>query len=410
MPSLKLISFYWPALAVLAVLVFLGIILYHRHRRRQAERGLKEYEQRFDLLMQHVKDYGIFMIDPRGNVMTWNEGAEQIKGYKAGEVLGKSISIFYSDEDILRGEPEDNLRKAAELGSFECIGIRKRKDGSLFYADVVYTCMRNERQEITGYIKITRDITEQRRVEQEMKLSLQKEKELSEMKSRFVTLASHEFKTPLSVILSSTALIEKYSGPDMIENRLRHTQRIRNNVKNLRQILGDFLSLEKLEAGVVRNNPSAMDLSALADEVVQDMEESCKTGQKITIQMTGKPRLVAVDENLLRNVLNNLLSNAVKYSPEQGTILFSFAFGSDTVQISVTDQGIGIPPAELDHLFERFFRATNTGGIPGTGLGLSIVKKYLDLMGGSITVTSEPLQGTTFSITLPAVNEMITIT
>jgi len=204
MSLLKAISGYLPGLALFAALTLMAVFLYNFRRRKRAEKGLEESERRFDLLMQHVKDYAIFMIDPRGNVMTWNEGAEQIKGYKAEEVIGAPISIFYTDEDNARGEPEDNLRIAAALGSYECVGIRKRKDGTWLYADVVYTCMRNQRQEITGYVKITKDISEQRRAEEEMRLSLQKERELNEMKSRFVTLASHEFKTPLSVILSST--------------------------------------------------------------------------------------------------------------------------------------------------------------------------------------------------------------
>jgi PAS domain S-box-containing protein len=409
MSSLKAISVFLPGLAFFATLAILLFILYNFRRRKQAERGLKESEQRFDLLVEHIKDYAIFMIDPKGNVMTWNEGAEQIKGYKAAEVLGKPISIFYSDEDNARGEPEENLRIAAKLGSYECVGVRKRKDGTLFHADVVYTCMRSHRQDIIGYVKITRDISEQRRVEEEMRQSLQKEKELNQMKSRFVTLASHEFNTPLSVILSSTSLLEKYNGDEMGAKRFHHIQRIKNNVKNLRQIMGDFLSLEKLEAGVVSNCPEEVDLVALVGEAIQDMEGSLKAGQAIKLDILGDARIAFLDENLLRNILNNLLSNAVKYSPEQSRIILRLRIEPDAVHFDVADKGIGIPQEEQAHLFERFFRAANTGSIPGTGLGLSIVKKYLDLMGGSITVSSEPLQGTTFSVTLPSVKSMITI-
>lgn len=409
MSLLKAISGYLPGLVLFGVLTLMAIFLYNFRRRKHAEKGLEESERRFDLLMQHVKDYAIFMIDPGGNVMTWNEGAEQIKGYKAEEVIGKPISIFYTDEDNARGESEDNLRIAAALGSYECVGVRKRKDGTLFHADVVYTCMRNQRQDITGYVKITKDISEQRRAEEEMRQSLQKERELNEMKSRFVTLASHEFKTPLSVILSSVGLIEKYNGSDMGDKRLHHVQRIRNNVKNLRQILGDFLSLEKLEAGVIKNSPVSIDLVALTGEAIQDMEESCKAGQKIILEVQGDAKRTTLDENLLRNILNNLLSNALKYSPEQDTILLTLQYEADEVHLRITDHGIGIPPEEQAHLFERFFRATNTGGIPGTGLGLSIVKRYLDLMGGAIAVSSEPSKGTTFAITLPAVRDMIII-
>jgi len=400
------------AIFVLLIIIFillcasLLLILYNFRRRQLAEKGLLESEQRFSLLVQHVKDYAIFMIDPTGKVMTWNRGAEQIKGYKASDVIGQPISLFYTEEEINRQEPAENLKKAAELGSFETIGVRKRKDGSVFYADVVFTCMRNEKGKITGYIKITRDISEQIKAEEEMKQALQREKDLNEMKSRFVTLASHEFKTPLSVILSSTSLIEKYSAPEMEDKRMRHVQRIKSNVKNLRQILNDFLSLEKLEEGVVRNNPMPTDLVQLAEEAILDMEESCKAGQKIVLEVKGEPRMVGVDDHLLRNILNNLISNAVKYSPESTPILCTLQFQPETVDFIVVDSGIGIPAEEQEHLFERFFRAANVAGISGTGLGLSIVKRYLDLMDGHIEVASEPGKGTTFAVSLPALAEI----
>jgi signal transduction histidine kinase len=222
------------------------------------------------------------------------------------------------------------------------------------------------------------------------------------MKSRFVTLASHEFKTPLSVILSSTSLIEKYGAPEMEDKRMRHVHRIKSNVKNLRQILSDFLSLEKLEEGVIRNNPSSTDLIQLAEEAILDMEEFCKPGQKIALEVKGDARMVNVDDHLLRNILNNLLSNAVKYSPESTPVQCILQFHPATVNFIVIDSGIGIPAEEQAHLFERFFRAANVAGISGTGLGLSIVKRYLGLMDGHIEVTSESGKGTIFNITLPA--------
>jgi signal transduction histidine kinase len=222
------------------------------------------------------------------------------------------------------------------------------------------------------------------------------------MKSRFVTLASHEFKTPLSVILSSVSLIDKYNTPGTEENRHRHVQRIKSNVNNLRQILNDFLSVEKLEAGIVKNNPVPADLVKLTSDVLADMENSCRGDQNILSEVHGEPRMVAVDTHLLQNILNNLVSNALKYSPSEGEVRLSLFFGVETVTYEVSDSGIGIPLEDQPHLFERFFRAGNTAGIPGTGLGLSIVKKYLDLMGGTIEVSSQSGAGTTFRTTLPA--------
>lgn len=378
------------------------VVFYNFDRRKKAEKGLQQSKDLVDLLLDHVTDFAIFMIDPDGIVMSWNQGAELIKGYKLDEVVGKPISIFYTDEENANGEPAHNLRKAGEDGRSECIGLRKRKDGSVFYADVVFTAMRDERGRLTGFIKITKDITAQMKVREDLSKALARERELNEMKSRFVTLASHEFKTPLSVILSSTNLIEKYQDDASTDKRLRHVQRIKSNVNNLKQLLNDFLSLEKLEEGVIRNEPVRSDMVRLAEEAMQDLEEACKDSQRMELEVTGSVYEVSVDQQLLRNVLSNLLSNAIKYSPGGGLIRFRLEFAADAVQFSVTDQGIGIPEEEQGHLFERFFRAKNTTGISGTGLGLSIVKKYLDLMGGAIQVKSSPGTGSTFTITLPA--------
>ncbi len=395
-----IITFFGLALMLLSGAIY--IVLYNISRRKKAEKALQESKNLVGLLVSHVKDYAIFMIDVDGTVLSWNEGAEQIKGYTKEEIIGKPISVFYTDEDNARGEPAHNLSMAKTEGRYECIGLRKRKDGSEFYADVVFTAMRNQQGELTGFIKITKDITAQMQAQEELSKAFAREKELNEMKSRFVTLASHEFKTPLSVILSSTNLIEKYQDAGSADKRLRHVQRIKSNVNNLKQLLNDFLSLEKLEAGIVRNDPARTDLVKMAEDALQDMEEACKDQQRIELEVRGTARDVSVDQHLLRNILNNLLSNAIKYSPAGSLIQFLVEFGEDKVRIGVADSGIGIPPEELEHLFERFFRATNTSGISGTGLGLSIVKRYLDLMGGAIAVESLPGKGSTFAVTLPA--------
>ena len=361
----------------------------------------KELEQRFGFLVSHVKDYAIFFIDPKGRVKSWNKGAEQIKGYTEAEIVGQHISIFYTDEDNRMGEPLRNLQRALEEGHYESVGLRKRKDGSVFYADVVFTPIYDDKQTLKGFAKITRDITGQKRAEEDIQVILRREKELNELKSRFVSLASHEFKTPLSVILSSVSLIEKYPDADQQDKRLKHIHRIKSNVNNLKQILNDFLSLEKLESGIVQNCPVETDLVQISQEAIEDMDGSLKEGQYIEPRTEGTPRFIQVDIQLLRNILNNLLSNAIKYSPDGAGIDYKISYHQTTIDIAVKDQGIGIPPEEREHLFERFFRATNTTGISGTGLGLSIVKRYLDLMGGQICLSSNSGEGSTFTITLP---------
>jgi two-component system sensor kinase FixL len=386
---------------LLLILSLFFLLFFNFTGRKAAERERHELEQRFTFLLRHIKDYAIFFIDPDGMVMSWNKGAQQIKGYTEEEIIGKPMSLFYTDEDNRLGEPGQNLKKALADGSFESIGLRKRKDGSVFYADVVFTPIYDEKNTLKGFAKITRDVTRQKKAEDDIQVTLRREKELNELKSRFVTLASHEFKTPLSVILSSVSLIEKYPETGMQDKRVKHIHRIKSNVNNLKQILNDFLSLEKLEGGMVSNSPVEADLISLTREIIQDMEEALKEGQQVRFHTEGKPRHVFVDTHLLHNVLNNLLSNAIKYSPDGSSIDCSLIYHLTAVDIIFKDQGIGIPPEEQDKLFERFFRASNTAGISGTGLGLSIIKRYLDLMGSEIRLISLPGQGSTFTVTLP---------
>jgi two-component system sensor kinase FixL len=386
---------------VFLITAFVLFIVYSFVSRKADAGDREELEQRFGFLVGHVKEYAIFLIDPEGRVKSWNKGAEHIKGYTESEIIGQPISVFYTDEDNRLGEPFHNLQRALEHGRYESVGLRKRKDGSIFYADVIFTPIYDDKHILKGFAKITRDITEQKKAEEDMMNTLRREQDLNEMKSRFVTLASHEFKTPLSVILSSVSLIEKYPDADQQDKRLKHIHRIKSNVNNLKQILNDFLSLEKLEGGIVQNCPTETDLVHLTREAIQDMENSLKEAQNIQLHTQGSPRLVYVDIQLLRNILNNLLSNAIKYSPESTTVDCMLSYQPATVDIQVTDRGIGIPPEEQQHLFERFFRATNTTGISGTGLGLSIIKGYLDLMGGQITLSSVPGDGCAFTVTLP---------
>ena len=391
---------------LLLIVAFALLILHSFNSRKAAASDREELEQRFGLLVGHVKDYAIFLIDPEGRVKSWNKGAEQIKGYTAAEIVGQPISVFYTDEDNHLGEPLRNLQRALEQGRYESVGLRKRKDGSVFYADVVFTPIYDDKNTLKGFAKITRDITEQKKVEEDMMNTLRREKDLNELKSRFVTIASHEFKTPLSVILSSVSLIEKYPDTDQQDKRLKHIHRIKSNVNNLKQILNDFLSLEKLEAGIIQNCPVEADLVQVTGEAIQDMENTLKEGQQIHLHTDGTPRLIPVDIQLLRNILNNLLSNAIKYSPASSTVDCTLAYQPATVEIQVMDRGIGIPPEEQKHLFERFFRASNSSGISGTGLGLSIVKRWLDLMGGEIRLSSNPGEGSTFTVTIPGPLEL----
>ena len=245
------------------------------------------------------------------------------------------------------------------------------------------------------------DITQQKIEEQNIKNALEKEKELNELKSSFISMASHEFRTPLSAILTSAVLIRKQNEPEKKEKREKYVAQIEKNVKNLVVILNDFLSLSKLEEGKITALPEEFDIIHFSEMVIREMKFSLKQNQKIHFNTTLDHLMVFLDTKLLLHVLNNLLSNASKYSPESTNIDFNITTNYITVRIEITDHGMGIPEDEQKDLFQRFFRAKNASNIEGTGLGLNIVKQYISIMNGQVDFKSKLNMGSTFYIELP---------
>lgn len=258
--------------------------------------------------------------------------------------------------------------------------------------------LHNSQGEINQVLLVETNITPQKQAEEEIYRSLQKEKELNEMKSRFVSMASHEFRTPLSTILSSAALIAKYNTTELDSNRQKHIERIKSNVNNLNMILQDFLSLEKLDEGLITTNVAYFDCVQFVKEAIEEIEGILKPNQRIICNSNEPIIRVEMDKHLLRNVLNNVLSNASKYSDVSKEIQVDLIQEKQKLLIHIKDQGMGIPSKDIPQLFTRFFRAGNSGNIAGTGLGLHIVKKYVDLMDGNITFVSELNKGTTFTL------------
>jgi PAS domain S-box-containing protein len=232
---------------------------------------------------------------------------------------------------------------------------------------------------------------------EELSKSLNKEKELGDMKSRFVSMASHEFRTPLSTILSSASLLAKYTQSDEQEKRDRHILRIKSSVNNLTDILNDFLSIGKMEDGKVKASPVIFDLEELLGGIASEMQNHVKNGQEVIFSYSGS-KTAYLDPSLLRNAVINLLSNAIKFSPENKGIELTGLNADGQISIHVKDSGIGISEEDQKHLFERFFRANNAVNIQGTGLGLHIVAKYVELLGGEIEFKSELETGTEFMI------------
>lgn len=229
---------------------------------------------------------------------------------------------------------------------------------------------------------------------------LEHEKELNEIKSRFVSTASHEFRTPLSVILSSIQFIESYSRPGQEEKRGKHIERIKSSVKNLTELLNDFLSLEKLEQERVETSPSSFNLHHLCQDLADELLVTLKQGQQIIVAYEGAPD-VCQDKKIVRNILVNLLSNAIKYSPLHGIIRIRAVHTANHIVIQVMDEGIGIPEAEQKNIFSKFYRASNAVNIQGTGLGLNIVQRYAELLGGSISFESRSGEGSVFTLEFP---------
>lgn len=244
-----------------------------------------------------------------------------------------------------------------------------------------------------------------RKNEGELRKAYEREKELSELKSRFVSMASHEFRTPLSTILSSADIIEAYTKAEQQQRREKHTNRIKSAVANLTGILNDFLSLSRLEEGKIEHQPVEFEISRFCKDIIDDLQGLLKPGQEIRLQGISEEQLVFIDKKFFKNILFNLLSNAIKYSGPEDPIDLIFDINKERLTLTVKDYGIGIPEEEQEHLFTRFFRAHNVENIQGTGLGLNIVKKYIELMNGSISFESKIGEGTTFHAVVPLKNQ-----
>jgi two-component system sensor kinase FixL len=372
---------------------------------------------------------GIITIDNRGCIETLNPAALKLFGYAIEEVQGKNIKMLMPEPD--KSAHDGYLDRYAHTNEKRIIGIGRevrglRKDGSTFpfrlavsevqyedrkiYTGFIHDLSREKEAEasLREYASRLEELVEARtrslqntvialkEAKEEVSISLVKEKELNQMKGRFVSMASHEFRTPLSSVQLSASLIQKYAEPYDNKNIDKHVSRIKNAVGNLTTILNDFLSLERLEAGRVEPALDAFDLVKLAEEVTEEMQLIAKQEQNIIYQHTGSERMVNLDENLLRNCMINLISNAIKYSGEHTFIEFNTEIDESQCRVTIKDNGIGIPEADQVHLFEPFFRANNTGNIPGTGLGLNIVRRYASLMNGTLHFNSIINKETTF--------------
>lgn len=377
---------------------------------------------------------GIITINERGIVETINPSACRLFQYTAEDVIGNNIKMLMPQP--YRSEHDHYIERYQHTGEPHIIGIGRevtglKKDGSMFpfrlavsevqflgrkvYTGFIHDLTREKEAEekLKEYAAHLEDEVEKRTIslkemvaalqeaKEEVSISLEKEKELGQLKSRFVSMASHEFRTPLSAIQLSAVLVEKYAQPFDNPQIAKHVKKIKNAVGNLTTILNDFLSLEKLEAGKIEPAFIRFDLVKLSEEITEEMQMVAKENQDIIYQHTGTASMVQLDPNLLKNCIINLVANAIKYSGENTFIEFNTEINHQHVFVTVRDNGIGIPETDQKHLFEAFFRAHNTGNIPGTGLGLNIVARYVGLMNGKADFKSELNKGTIFTLTFP---------
>lgn len=409
---------------------------------------------RLNAIIETAND-GIITIDENGIMDVINPAAAKLFGFTVAEMHGHNVNMLMPEPDATYHD--QYLLNYLRTGVRKIIGIGRevrgqRKDGTVFpmrlsisevnlhdrriFTGIVYDLSEQKNAEervirlnaelearveerteelasaVNQLLETNRQLKYEvqereaaenalRETEQEIRKALEREKELSELKSRFVSMASHEFRTPLSTILSSADLVEAYVKEEQQDKRERHTSRIKSAVANLTNILNDFLSLSKLEEGKIEVHPKYFNLIDFSKETFEELNALLKPGQ--VIQHTEEVELedIWLDSRLLKNILFNLLSNAIKYSDPGKPIYCKMNLKENQLKITIADEGIGIPQEEQQHVFSSFFRAHNVENIQGTGLGLNIVKRYLNLLKGDISFESELGKGTTFYVTIP---------
>ena len=374
--------------------------------RRLADDALNESEQRFRLIVQSIRDYAIFMLDPLGRIVSWNAGAERLKGYTANEAIGKHFSMFYPQSDLDARKPERELEVAAKVGRFEDEGWRLRKDGTRFWANVIITALRIESGELVGFAKVTRDLTERRAAQIQALADMRRvtESDMSNRaKSEFLMAMSHELRTPLNAIGGYAELLSLGLGGVVTDRQREYLDRIRQSQRHLMALINDILNFSRIEGGQIEYAVSEVSLSAVIDAVVPMIEpQAMAKGLRVTRQR-GSDVVACADRGKVEQILINLLSNSVKYTDVGGQIEVSYSMVDGRAQMRVTDTGVGIPEDKLGAIFEPFVQVGRSLTRPteGTGLGLAISRDLARAMRGDLTVDSAIGQGAIFTLTLP---------
>jgi len=368
----------------------------HRESADAARPG--SMEERFRALVSSVKDYAIFMLDPSGRIETWNAGAERTKGYTADEIVGQHMSRFYTPEDLERRLPATLLAQAEREGRVESEGWRVRKDGTRFWADVVITALVDDCGKLMGYAKVTRDLTERLRAQEEQ-LWLAHAEEAVRLRDEFLSIAAHELRTPLSAVqLQLQGLLER---PEGLDPRIRsRVERACRSGERLVALVDTLMDVSRITTGSFNLAPSRFDLTVAVQEVVERFREhATRAGSTVTLRSDGVLD-GRWDRLRIEQVITNLLTNALKYAA--GTPVEITLSGTEhDVMVTVSDGGPGIPESAQERIFLRFERAAPMRNFGGLGLGLYVARQIVEAHGGEIQLDRLRPKGAHFVIRLP---------
>jgi PAS domain S-box-containing protein len=375
---------------------------------RSTKSALRQNAEQFHILVDSVEEYAIYMLDPTGNVVTWNTGAQKIKQYAAEEIIGKNFACFYTAEDVAAEKPQRNLREAARRGRIRDQGPRIRKDGSIFQAEVVLIALRDSSGNIRGYSKVTRDISDQirsREFEAE-KIAAQK---ASKAKDDFLAALSHELRTPLTPALAAATYLAS-NASKLPTEFVEDLKIIKRNVQLQARLIDDLLDLTRITRGKLQLRLGPVDANALVHDALEVADSAIAAKKlKVSVELKGKKHHLLADSVRLQQVFWNLINNAVKFTPPGGQIAIrTYDDDGGHFYFEITDNGIGIERDRLDLLFTPFEQAdpSVTRQFGGLGLGLAISKRLIDLHNGRIEAESRGRSfGATFRVTLDALPE-----
>ncbi|MFA4901325.1 MAG: response regulator [Desulfobaccales bacterium] len=376
--------------------------------RKHVEEQLRWTEESFRLMVESVTDYAIVMLDPEGRVVSWNAGAERIKGYSAEEIVGQHFSRFYPQEDIQSGKPQRDLDVVAAKGQFGDEGWRVRQDGSTFWANVVFTAIRDQGGNLRGFAMLTRDLTEPMKIAATLTKAKDAADAANQAKSAFLATMSHELRTPMNAILGYSEILMEDAQEKGQEDLIPDLQKIHASGNHLLSLINNILDLSKIEAGKMDLFLESFGISRVIEDVVSTIKPLVeKNANTLQVHCAADLGTMHADLTKVRQSLFNLLSNACKFT-ENGTITLEASReligGVDWIKFSVSDTGIGMAPDQMEKLFQPFVQgdASTSRKFGGTGLGMTITHRFCQMMGGEISTISDHGAGTTFTIRLPA--------